>query len=78
MNNEPCSIPALIDQWPTIAEFAADLGCGYEAARQMRLRKSIAPAHWPKLIKASADRGIQGVTLDWLVAQRASQVEAAQ
>lgn len=70
MSNKPSSIEALIDQWPTITEFAADVGCGYEAARQMRMRNSIAPKHWPSVIQASAARGIEGVSFEWLVAQR--------
>ena len=78
MSNTPSSIPALIDQWPTIAEFAADVGCGYEAARQMRRRNSIAPEHWPNVVKASKDRGFTGVTFEWLTEQRVSVTEAAQ
>lgn len=72
MSKHPTSIEDLIDQWPTITSFAADVGCGYEAARQMRMRQSIAPKHWPSVIKASKDRGIEGVSFEWLIAQRQS------
>ena len=72
MINSPTSISALIDQWPTIAEFAADVGCGYEAARQMRLRGSIAPKHWDGVIAATAGKGINGVDWKWLAARHAS------
>ncbi|KQY39971.1 hypothetical protein [Rhizobium sp. Root483D2] len=72
MSNSPSSISALIDQWPTIAEFASDVGCGYEAARQMRLRESIAPKHWPGVIAASAAKAIKGVDWQWLAARHAS------
>lgn len=78
MSTTPHSIPALIDLWPTIAEFSSDVGCGYEAARQMRRRGSIAPEHWPRVIAASKRRSIKGVTLDWLTKQRAALAEAVQ
>lgn len=70
MSNAPNTIPDLIDRWPTIGEFARSIGCEYEAARQMRLRSSIAPEHWPRVIKASKKQGVTGVTNDWLIAQR--------
>lgn len=72
MSNAPTSIPDLIENWRTIAEFAADVGCGYEAARQMRLRGSIAPVHWENVITASARRGVRGVDMKWLAARHAS------
>jgi len=78
MSNTPSSIDALIDQWPTITEFAAEVGCGYEAARQMRRRKSIAPEHWARVVKASNDRGIDGVSFEWLAEQRLATAEAAE
>jgi hypothetical protein len=68
--SEPASISALIDTWSTIGDFALDVGCGYEAARQMRRRESIAPEHWQKVVRASAGKGIEGVTLEWLATQR--------
>lgn len=77
MMTEPVSISALIDRWKTIAEFATDIGCGYEAARQMRMRNSIAPKHWDAVIDASKARDISGVTLGWLHRQRVSSGEVA-
>lgn len=70
MTQEPASVSALIAVWPTIAEFASDVGCGYEAARQMRRRESIAPDHWPTVIAAADRKGIEGVTFEWLARQR--------
>ena len=70
MSNTPVSISDLISRWPTIGEFAASIGCGYEAARQMRKRESIAPEHWGNVISAAKRRGIKGVTMEWLAAQR--------
>ncbi|MBY5821455.1 hypothetical protein [Rhizobium leguminosarum] len=77
MSNEPTSISALIDEWATIAEFAADVGCGYEAARQMRLRESIAPGHWSKVVSAAKARDIRGVTFEWLAERHASNSKVA-
>jgi hypothetical protein len=68
--SEPSSISDLISNWRTIAEFASDVGCGYEAARKMRDRESIAPEHWAKVISVSDARGIEGVTYEWLARRR--------
>jgi hypothetical protein len=62
----PISISDLIATWGKLTEFAADVGCGYEAARKMRDRESIAPEHWARVISASEARGIEGVTYEWL------------
>ena len=67
----PSSIPDLIAQWPTIGEFAADVGCGYEAARKMRDRRSIAPEHWGRVVAAAKAKNIPGISFEWLAAQRA-------
>lgn len=71
MSNVPASIPELISQWPTIGEFAVSIDCGYEAARQMNNRGRIAPHHWAKVVLAAQERGIDGITLEWLATQRA-------
>lgn len=70
MHKPPTSISDLISKWRTVAEFAAAVGCGYEAARKMRDRESIAPEHWKAVIAAAETKGVPGVTLDWLAAQR--------
>jgi hypothetical protein len=72
MMKHPSSISALISEWPTIVEFAQEVGCGYEAARQMRRRESIAPEHWARVVDASTARCIGGVTFEWLAKQRAT------
>lgn len=77
MPQEPTSISALIGEWKTIAEFASEVGCGYEAARQMRKRESIAPRHWAAVIKASSKRGIEGVNYNWLARSCAAAENAA-
>ena len=81
--NEPsnisCPDSGLIDGWRTISDFAADIGCGYEAARQMRRRQRIAPQHWAHVVAASRRRGIAGVSHEWLArrSEGAPQGEAA-
>jgi hypothetical protein len=70
MQIAPSSISDLISRWPTIGAFAAAVGCGYEAARKMRDRQSIAPEHWAAVVAAAKAKGLKGVSLDWLAAQR--------
>lgn len=76
MDHQPTSVADLIGKWKTITEFAADVGCGYEAARKMRDRGSIAPEHWPNIVSAAKKRRIKGVSLEWLTKQRASESAA--
>lgn len=73
----PKTIPELIGKWGKLTEFAADVGCGYEAARKMRDRESIAPEHWPNVIRASKALGIAGITYEWLASRRVSPERAA-
>jgi hypothetical protein len=68
----PTNISGLIDRWRSIGAFAADVGCGYEAARQMRRRQRIAPQHWPHVVAASRRLGIAGVSYEWLAGHWAS------
>jgi hypothetical protein len=69
----PSSISGLIGRWRSIGAFAADVGCGYEAARQMRRRGRIAPQHWPHVVAASRRLGVAGVSYEWLAGHWASQ-----
>jgi hypothetical protein len=73
----PAGISRLIDRWGSIGAFAADIGCGYEAARQMRRRGRIAPQHWPHVVAASRRLGIAGVSYEWLAGRAAMQRAAA-
>lgn len=77
MMNTPNTITDLIDSWGKISEFARDVGCGYEAARQMRRRDSIAPEHWDKVVNACSKRGLNGVTYVWLLTIPGAQFEEA-
>ncbi len=75
--NTPETISDLISKWDKITQFAADVGCGYEAARKMRDRQSIAPEHWPNVIKAAEGKGVPGITYEWLALRRATAGEPA-
>ncbi|MBB4005829.1 hypothetical protein [Allorhizobium taibaishanense] len=77
MSKTVSTISELIDQWPTIADFASAVGCGYEAARQMRRRGSIAPKHWARVVDASAAQGIEEISFAWL-AKHAVGLEAVE
>lgn len=76
MSKTPISISDLIDTWETIGDFATEVGCGYEAARQMRLRESISPKHFDSVIAAASRKGLRGVDWKWLSARHASSRKA--
>jgi len=73
----PKDIRDLIDRWPSIVAFQEDMGCKYEAARQMRYRNSVNPSHWEKLIEVAAAASIEGVTYEWLTSLRNPSKEKA-
>lgn len=73
MSTKPETVRDLIGNWKTIASFAADVGCGYEAARKMRDRNSIAPEHWGGVVRASEKNGLSGITMEFLAALRTSE-----
>lgn len=63
----------IISKWPSASEMARDLGlrrAGHGA--MMKMRGSIPPQHWPKLVEAAAQRGIEGVTFEVLAVAHAT------
>lgn len=76
MSKTPTTISGLIDEWETIGDFATDVGCGYEAARQMRLRESISPRHFDGVIDAAARKSIKGIDWKWLATRHTSSRKA--
>jgi len=48
----------LIEQWPTRAIFARELGIGYEAAAAMYGRSFVHPHYWERLLNAAERREI--------------------
>lgn len=68
----------IIDEWPSLSDFAADLGVPYGTAKAMRRRGSIPPEHWSRVVAAASDRSIDGVSMERLAALRAARRETAQ
>jgi len=56
-----------IDKWPTLAEFAEDIGVSENTAKQMRTRDSVRHDYWQCMVDAAKRREIEGVTLEALV-----------
>lgn len=56
----------IIGKWPSLGEFARDLGVRYGTAKAMRRRSSIPPGYWAAVVSKAALREIQGVTLQAL------------
>lgn len=64
----------IIAKWPSLSEFARDLGVPYGTAKAMRRRGSIPPAYWAAVVSKAALRDIHGVSLQALA--EAKQVAA--
>ena len=77
MLNRPTTISELITQWKTVRDFADAIGCGYEAAAQMKKRNRIAPEHWENVIAAAANAGIEGINVHWLMTRYVRQARPA-
>lgn len=56
----------VINLWPSLSEFADDIGVKYVTAQVMRYRGSIAPTHWSLVAEAAKRRGYHGVTIERL------------
>jgi hypothetical protein len=67
---------AIIDSWPSLADFAADIGVSYGAAKAMRRRSSIPHDHVSAVVAAAGARGIAGVSADHIAKLAASKSEA--
>lgn len=57
---------AVIDAWPSPAEFAADVGVPLNNARVWKHRDSIPARYWPQVVAGAEARGLVGITLDLL------------
>ena len=67
----------LINLWPSLSEFGADLSIEYGTAKAMRRRSSIPPEYWLAMVRSADARGIAEVTLEALAAAVAPATEAA-
>lgn len=56
----------IIDQWPSLAEFAHDLSVPYGTAKAMRRRGSIPAVYWNVIVASASRRSINGVGLQEL------------
>lgn len=52
----------VINLWPSVPEFARDLGVLEITAYKMRARNSINVRHWKRLQRAAARRGFGNIT----------------
>lgn len=66
------SFRSIIDKWPSLPAFAADLDVIYVTAQAMKRRDSVSAEHWPALVAAAERRGIKGVTLEALASIKAA------
>lgn len=66
-NTHPLSVPDLINRFGGNAAFAAVIGKAPSTASEMKRRGSIPVDYWPAVISAAADKGISGVTAEWLM-----------
>ena len=55
----------IIDLWPSIRDFANEIGVRYGTAQVMRYRNQLKDEHWQAVVSAAAKRGLP-VTLDML------------
>lgn len=66
-------IADIIGLWPTVIEFAADVGVPETNSRAWKARNSIPPRKWNAVVMAAAARGFRGVNIQLLadLAERA-------
>jgi hypothetical protein len=61
------TIDDLMKLWPTVAEFARDIGIKPTHAQTMRVRGSIPVEYWPNILAAAKTRNLPGITADTLI-----------
>lgn len=61
----------VIDAWPSVAEFAEDIGANANTAKLMRFRDSISADYWVDVVKGAKARRIKGITLELLASIQA-------
>jgi hypothetical protein len=62
----PSGFAALIDRWPSAAEFSRDINVSFDTVRGWRPRNSIPAGYWPDVIAAAQKRGFSDVTVELL------------
>lgn len=59
MHEGPTSFREIVNEWPSMAVLAEDLGVTYEVVRKWRQRRSIPPDHWERLLLAARRRRVR-------------------
>ncbi|MCF1449414.1 hypothetical protein GOZ83_10715 [Agrobacterium vitis] len=67
----------IINLWPSIAEFARDIGASYETAKAMRRRSSIPAGYWVRVVESSQYRHFQEVSFPTLAEAAALDLKEA-
>ena len=60
----------IIKAWPSMRDFAADIGVSENTARAMRFRNSIRGVYWDRVVAGAQKRGIDTVTYEALATAR--------
>lgn len=66
----------IINAWPTLSDFAAEIGVTYGAAKAMRRRGRIGIEHVDAVVSAAEARGLAGISAE-LIARLVSARRAA-
>lgn len=62
----------LISLWPSLSDFADDLGAAYGTAKAIRRRGAIPDRYWMRLSERAKARGLSRVTLQALAEAKAT------
>lgn len=63
MSNKIASFREVIGLWPSLGEFAQDIGVVENTAKLMRFRDSIHSKYWVKIVDSAKTRKIKGISL---------------
>lgn len=66
MLDSPTTHRDVIDRWPSLREFADDIGVPYGTAKQMRRRNSIPDEYRSAVVEKAKERDIEGVSFELL------------
>lgn len=67
---------SLINLWPSLSDFANDIGVSYGTAKAMRRRNSIPSEYWLGMVSRGSERGIDSVSLEALAEAAATPMES--
>lgn len=66
----------IISRWPSISDFADDIGVEENTAKQMRTRNSVNARYWLAMVEGGRKRGLD-ISFEKLSAAYSSKDEAA-